>query len=68
MTHRIIGVIVTVALCVMRPALAQDGQLVEASAVTFSGEMLTRLELVEPTIRTILAQVDLTSLTYLSDV
>jgi dipeptidyl aminopeptidase/acylaminoacyl peptidase len=67
MTHRIIGVIVTVALCVLRPALAQDGTLVEASAVTFSEEMLTRLETVEPTIRTILAQVDLTSMTYLSD-
>ncbi len=59
MTHRIIGVIVTVALCVMRPALAQDGTLVEVSAVTFSEEMLTRLETVEPTIRTMLAQVDL---------
>jgi hypothetical protein len=67
MTHRIIGVIVTVALCVLRPALAQDGTLVKASAVTFSEEMLTRLETVEPTIRTILAHVDLTSMTYLSD-
>jgi hypothetical protein len=51
----------------MRPALAHDGTLVEASAVTLSQEMFTRLETVEPTIRTILAQVDLTSITYLSD-
>jgi dipeptidyl aminopeptidase/acylaminoacyl peptidase len=67
MTHRIIGVIVTVALCVTRPTLAQDGTLVEVSAVTLSEETLTRLEPVEPTIRTILAQVDLKSMTYLSD-
>jgi dipeptidyl aminopeptidase/acylaminoacyl peptidase len=67
MTHRIIGVVVTMALCVMRPALAEDGQLLEASALTFSDETLTRLETVEPTIRTILAQVDLQSMTYLSD-
>jgi dipeptidyl aminopeptidase/acylaminoacyl peptidase len=67
MTHRIIGVIVTVALCVMRPALAQDGRLVEASAVTLSEETLTRLETLEPTIRAILAQVDLKSMTYLSE-
>ena len=67
MTHRIIGVIITVALCVLRPALAQDGQLLEAASVTLSDETLTRLEPVEPTIRTILAQVDLKSMTYLSD-
>jgi dipeptidyl aminopeptidase/acylaminoacyl peptidase len=67
MTHRIIGVIVTVVHCVMRPALAQDGRLVEASAVTLLEETLTRLEPLEPTIRTILAQVDLKSMTYLSN-
>lgn len=67
MTHRIIGVIITVALCVLRPALAQDGQLLEAASVTLSDETLTRLEPVEPTIRTILAQVDLKSMTYLSE-
>src|SRR5688572_22258944 len=67
MMSRTLGVIVTMALCVMRPALAQDGTLVEASAVTFSEETLTRLETVEPTIRTILAQVDLKAITYRSD-
>jgi hypothetical protein len=67
MMHRVIGIIVTVALCVLRPVLAQDGQLLEASAVTLSDETLTQLETVEPTIRTILAQVDLRSMTYLSD-
>ena len=67
MTHRIIGVIVTVAHFVTRPTLAQDGQLLEATAVTLSEETLTRLETLEPTIRTILAQVDLKSMTYLSD-
>lgn len=67
MKHRTLGVIVTVALCAMRPALAQDGHLVDASTVTLSEETLTRLEPVEPTIRTILAQVHLKSMTYLSD-
>ena len=62
-----LGVIVTVGLCVISPALAQDGTLVEASTVTLSEETLTRLETVEPTIRTILAQVDIRSMTYLSD-
>jgi hypothetical protein len=38
-----LGVIVTVTLCVMRPALAQDGRLIEASAVTLSDETLARL-------------------------
>jgi dipeptidyl aminopeptidase/acylaminoacyl peptidase len=65
--QHVIGGIVTVVLCMIGPALAQDGTLVEASAVTLSEETLTRLELVEPTIRTILAQVDLKSMTYLSD-
>ena len=67
MKHRTLGVIVTMALCAMRPALAQDGHLVDASTVTLSEETLTRLEPVEPTIRTILAQVHLKSITYLSD-
>jgi dipeptidyl aminopeptidase/acylaminoacyl peptidase len=67
MTHRIIGVIIIVALCVLRPALAQDGQLVGASAVMLNEETLTRLESIEPTIRTILAQVDVQLMTYLSD-
>ena len=67
MTRRIIGVIITVALGVMRPALAQDGQLLDAAAITWREEALARLETVEPTIRTILAQVDLKSMTYLSD-
>jgi hypothetical protein len=49
-----LGLIVTVTLCVTRPAPARDGQLLEASAVTLSAETLTRLETVEPTIRTIL--------------
>jgi dipeptidyl aminopeptidase/acylaminoacyl peptidase len=61
------GMIVTVVLGMIGPALAQNGRLVEASAVTLSEETLTRLEAVEPTIRTILAQVDLKSMTYLSD-
>jgi dipeptidyl aminopeptidase/acylaminoacyl peptidase len=67
MTPRTLGVIVTMALCVMRPALAQDGTLMDASTVAFSEETLTRLETVEPTIRTILAQVDLKAITYRSD-
>ncbi|RPJ22751.1 MAG: hypothetical protein EHM35_17930, partial [Planctomycetaceae bacterium] len=67
MKRRMLGVIVTVALCAMRPGLAQDGHLVDASTVTLSEETLTRLEPVEPTIRTILAQVHLKSMTYLSD-
>ena len=67
MIYRMLGVIITMALFVMRPALAQDGQLLEASAVTLSEETLTRLEPVEPTIRTILAPVDHRSMTYLSD-
>jgi dipeptidyl aminopeptidase/acylaminoacyl peptidase len=65
--HHVIGMIVAVVLCMISPALAQDGTLVEASAVTLSEETLTRLETVEPTIRTILAQVDIRSMTYLSD-
>jgi len=67
MTHRLMGVIVTVVLCVLCPALAQDGQLLESSAITLSEETLTRLETLEPTIRNILAQVDLQSMTYRSD-
>jgi len=65
--QHVIGVIVTVVLCMIGPALAQDGTLVEASAVTLSEETLTRLALVEPTIHTILAQVDRKSMIYLSD-
>jgi hypothetical protein len=38
MKHRTFGVIVTVVLFVLRPALAQHGQLVDASAVTLSDE------------------------------
>jgi hypothetical protein len=67
MMYRLIGVIITMTLFVMRPVLAQDGQLVDASAVMLSDETLTRLESLEPTIRTILAQVDVRSMTYLSD-
>jgi dipeptidyl aminopeptidase/acylaminoacyl peptidase len=63
----VIGVIITVVLCMIGPALAQDGTLVEASVVTLREETLARLEAVEPTIRTILAQVDLKAMTYLSD-
>src|SRR5262245_60449728 len=67
MQHRTLGVIATVAFFMIRPALAQDGTLTEASAVTLREETLTRLESVEPIIRTILAQVDIQSITYLSD-
>jgi dipeptidyl aminopeptidase/acylaminoacyl peptidase len=63
----VIGVIITVVLGMIGPALAQDGTLVEASAVTLREETLTRLKAVEPTIGTILAQVDLKTITYLSD-
>jgi hypothetical protein len=65
--QQVIGMIVTVVLSMIGPTLAQDGQLVEASAVTWREGPLTRLEAVEPTIRTILAQVDLKAMTYLSD-
>jgi dipeptidyl aminopeptidase/acylaminoacyl peptidase len=64
---QVMGMIVTVVLGMIGPALAQDGRLVEASAVTLNEETLTRLETVEPTIRAILAQVDLKAMTYLSD-
>jgi hypothetical protein len=67
MPRRTLGMIVMVALFVVRPALAQDGTLVDASAVTWREETLARPETVEPTIRTILAQVDIKSITYLSD-
>src|SRR5688572_15620040 len=67
MMPHVIGMIVTVVLCMVCPTLAQDGRLVEASAVTLPEEALARLEPVEPTIRTILAQVDLKAITYLSD-
>jgi dipeptidyl aminopeptidase/acylaminoacyl peptidase len=67
MRPHVIGMIVTMVLGMVCPALAQDGTLVEASAVTLREETLTRLETVEPAIRTILAQVDLKSMTYLSD-
>jgi dipeptidyl aminopeptidase/acylaminoacyl peptidase len=65
-TH-VVGMIVTVVLGMVCPTLAQDGTLVDASAVTLREETLTRLETVEPPIQTILAQVDLKSMTYLSD-
>jgi hypothetical protein len=50
MNHRIIGVIITVVLFVMHPALAQDGEQVERSALAWGEEMLTPLESIEPTI------------------
>jgi hypothetical protein len=44
MRHRVIGVLVDMALSVMSPVPAQDAQLADASADTLSDETLTPLE------------------------
>ena len=55
------------ALWVTRVAVAQDGKLVNAVEVKFHDEAMARLAAFEPTIRTIIAQVDIKAITYLSD-
>jgi len=55
------------ALGMASAALPQNGKLVDASLVTLDEPALRRLERVEPSIRDIVGQVDIKSITYLSD-
>lgn len=64
---RRLSVIVTMVLLVTGCAFAQNGKLVNAAPVTFGDDALKKLEVSHPTIRSILDQVDIQSITYLSD-
>ena len=54
-------------MLVSHAAVAQSGKLIDAVDVQLSEEALTRLAAFEPTIRDIVAQVEVKAMTYLSD-
>lgn len=68
-TARIQGAVAVamVTLVMASASFPQNGQLVDTSLVTLDEHALKRLEGVEPSIRDIWGQVDIKSITYLSD-
>ena len=61
------GALALLIMLASHTAVAQNGKLIEAVDVHLSDEALTRLAAFEPTIRDIVAQVDVKAITYLSD-
>jgi len=64
---RVSGLIFTLLFLLAAPALAQNGKLVDSTPVTFDEATLARLETTRPGVQALAGQIDIRTITYMSD-